>query len=58
MEQVEHLSRLKEFKGLTQHKLINIKDSRFGMRRLYINKEERPSVNSYMNPGRGWHGYN
>lgn len=52
------MSRIKEFKSTAQHKLIKINDSRFGIRRLFINKQERPSIKTYMNPGRGWHGYN
>jgi hypothetical protein len=48
----------KEFKKEAQFKPAQIKDTRFGVRRIYLNQKEKPSGISYANPGRGWHGYN
>ena len=45
-----------EFKS-TQFKPAQISDSRFGIRKIYLNKNESPSIFSYANPGRAWHGY-
>jgi len=33
-----------------------IKDSRFGIRKIYLNPNEKPSILVYNNPGRGWWG--
>jgi hypothetical protein len=32
------------------------KDSRFGIRRLFINEQERPRIATYMGPGKGPNG--
>jgi hypothetical protein len=34
-------------------KPIIIKDSRFGVRRLFLNTQERPRIGVYKKPGRG-----
>jgi hypothetical protein len=49
------LKRAKEFKA-AQPKLITVRDSRFGIRKIFLNDEEKPSIKSYMNPGRAYHG--
>jgi len=49
------MSRAKEF-TYAQPKLITVRDSRFGLRKLYLNDKEKPSIKSYMNPGRAYHG--
>ncbi len=33
-----------------------IKDSRFGIRKFYLNPNEKPSIFVYNNPGRNWWG--
>jgi hypothetical protein len=45
----------KEFKAAVEKPIV-IKDSRFGIRRLFINKQERPRIGVYTNPGRGQNG--
>lgn len=55
MEQVVTMSRVQEFL-YAQPKLITIRDSRFGLRKLFLNDKEKPSIKSYMNPGRAYHG--
>ena len=37
-------------------KPITVNDSRFGIRRIFINKQERPRIGTYMNMGRGQNG--
>jgi hypothetical protein len=49
------MSRVQEFIH-AQPKLITIRDSRFGLRKLYLNDKEKPSIKGYMNPGRAYHG--
>lgn len=51
----EQVARSKEFKKSTIKPLM-VKDSRFGIRRLFINAQERPRTASYAKPGRGQHG--
>jgi hypothetical protein len=46
------MKRKSHFKKATPKPKI-IKDSRFGVRKLYFNDMEKPSVAVYMNPGRG-----
>jgi hypothetical protein len=41
-----------EFKEASKHQQVTIKDSRFGIRKINLNKQEEPSVFSYANPGR------
>jgi hypothetical protein len=52
MVTVKKDSRKKEFKQQGP-KEVNIKDARFGIRRLFLNSQERPRVAQYMEPGRG-----
>jgi len=47
--------RSKAFKG-EPFKQVKIKDSRFGLRKMYLNENEKPSVFTYQNPGRGANG--
>lgn len=35
---------------------IIVKDARFGIRRLFINSQERPRIGTYAKPGRGVNG--
>jgi hypothetical protein len=53
-----NLKRKTEFKKEAKFKPAQINDTRFGVRRIYLNQKEKPSTFSYANPGRGWHGYN
>lgn len=48
--------RAKEFKDNAQHKPVQIKDSRFGIRKMYFNTVEKSRIGSYANPGRGPNG--
>lgn len=41
----------KEFQS-AQHKPVTVKDSRFGIRKFYHNKQEEATIFSYMNSGR------
>jgi len=43
------------FKDSTAKPLI-INDSRFGLRKMYINEKERPSIATYRLPGKGPNG--
>jgi hypothetical protein len=54
---MDGLKRSKEFKQEALFKPIQVKDTRFGVRRIYLNQKEKPSAFSYANPGRSWHGY-
>lgn len=47
--------RKKEFKGEKPRNDRPL-DSRFGLRKKYLNKNETPSIFSYANPGRGVQG--
>jgi hypothetical protein len=47
--------RKKEFKKAVP-KPITFKDSRFGIRRMFINTQERPRVATYRTPGKGVNG--
>ena len=47
--------RNKAFKG-DKFKQVTIRDSRFGIRKMYLNEKEKPSVFTYQNPGRGARG--
>jgi hypothetical protein len=44
--------RKKEFKEANA-KPVTFNDSRFGIRRLFINKQERPRIAMYREPGKG-----
>ena len=49
------MKRKAEFKA-AKEKPITVKDSRFGIRRLFINSQERPRVAQYARPGKGVNG--
>jgi len=49
------MSKKKEFKNAVA-KPVTINDSRFGIRRLFLTKQERPRIATYMNAGRGPNG--
>ena len=48
-------SRNKAFKE-NNFKQKVIRDSRFGLRKMYLNEKEKPSVFTYSSPGRGAQG--
>lgn len=37
-------------------KAVTVNDSRFGIRKINLNMDERPSILTYNNPGRHWWG--
>ena len=37
-------------------KPLTVNDSRFGIRRMFLNTQERPRIKSYTAPGRGQNG--
>jgi len=49
------MSRKKEFK-IPKAKEITIRDSRFGLRRMFLNENEKPSIAVYGTPGKGPNG--
>jgi len=53
---MEQLKRTKEFKQTALYKPVQVKDTRFGVRRIYLNQKEKPTTFSYANPGRNWWG--
>jgi len=53
---MEQLKRTKEFKQTALYKPVQVKDTRFGVRRIYLNQTEKPTTFSYANPGRNWWG--
>ena len=52
------VKRTKEFNKEAGAKPVQIKDTRFGIRRIYLNQKEKPSTFSYADPGTSWWGYN
>lgn len=46
------MKRKKEFKP-EKAKEVSIKDSRFGIRRMFLNTQERPRIAVYQTPGKG-----
>ena len=46
------MKRKSEFKAATP-KPIKVNDSRFGIRRFFLNPQERPRIAMYKTPGRG-----
>ena len=55
MEPLERVKRKDSFKeGAPKPTVIN--DSRFGIRRLFLNSQERPRIKTYSTPGRGQNG--
>jgi hypothetical protein len=56
VESLVSLKRNKEFKS-SKYKPVTIKDSRFGIRKFYLNANEEPSIGGiYAKPGRGQRG--
>jgi len=49
------MNRKKEFKQPKIEK-VTIKDSRFGVRRMFLNTQERPRIATYKTPGKGVQG--
>ena len=46
------MSRKKEFNPPKAEK-VTFTDSRFGIRRMFLNKQERPRIATYRTPGKG-----
>jgi hypothetical protein len=55
MDEVQPMKRRVEFANGAPKPIV-VNDSRFGIRRIFINKQERPRIGVYMNPGRGPNG--
>jgi len=53
---MEQLKREKEFKKEALFRPAQVQDTRFGVRRIFLNQKEKPSVPSYANPGRAYWG--
>jgi hypothetical protein len=51
-----NLKRKTEFKKEALFKPAQVQDTRFGVRRIYLNQKEKPTTFSYANPGRNWWG--
>jgi hypothetical protein len=49
------MSRKKEFEIPTA-KEVTIRDSRFGLRRMFLNENEKPNIAIYSTPGKGPNG--
>lgn len=49
------MKRTQEFQKAVM-KPVQIRDSRFGLRKIYLNTKDKPSIFSYANPGRNWWG--
>jgi len=49
------VGRSKEFNKSTVKPIV-VNDSRFGLRRLFLNAQERPRVGLYSKPGKGTRG--
>jgi hypothetical protein len=52
VEQVVTLNRKKEFKE-SVFKPLTVNDSRFGIRKMFLNTKEKPSIAGYSAPGKG-----
>ena len=48
--------RSKEFESDAKFKPTTIRDSRFGIRKIFLTKNETPTIGTYTNPGRGPNG--
>ena len=55
MESLDTVKRKESFKEPLA-KPITIKDSRFGIRRMFLTSQERPRIAQYRNAGRGPNG--
>jgi hypothetical protein len=49
------MSRKKEFKE-SVFKPLTVNDSRFGIRKMFLNTKEKPSIAGYSSPGKGPNG--
>lgn len=49
------MKRKKEFKSSLK-KPLSVSDSRFGLRKLYLNDREKPSIATYRTPVKGVNG--
>ena len=49
------MKRTKSFKQ-DIYKPVTISDARFGIRRIFLNTQDKPSIKTYKNPGRNWWG--
>jgi hypothetical protein len=56
MGQLNRKKAVKEFKKEALFKPAQVNDTRFGIRRIYLNQNEKPSIPSYMDPGTNWWG--
>jgi hypothetical protein len=52
---MDPVKRKKEFKQ-SKAQQVTIQDSRFGIRRMFLNTQERPRIAQYRNAGRGPNG--
>jgi hypothetical protein len=48
--------RKKTFDTDAKFKPVTIRDSRFGIRKIYLTKNETPSIGTYSRPGKGPNG--
>jgi hypothetical protein len=48
--------RKKTFEADAKFKPVTIRDSRFGLRKLFLTTAEVPTIGTYTNPGRGPNG--
>lgn len=55
MDEMVTMTRKQTFKE-SLVKPITVNDSRFGIRRLLLNTQERPRIKGYTRPGRGQNG--
>lgn len=56
MESMESMNRAREFNLAAFPTPLEIKDFRFGLRRMYLNENDKPSIFTYDTPGRGVRG--
>jgi hypothetical protein len=55
MEQLGTM-RKKTFDTDAKFKPVTVRDTRFGIRKIYLTKNETPSIGTYSRPGRGPNG--
>lgn len=48
--------RKKTFEDDAKFKPVTIRDTRFGIRKIYLTKNETPSIGTYSRPGKGPNG--
>jgi hypothetical protein len=51
-----NIKRSTEFKKEAKYNPVQINDTRFGIRKIYLNQNEKPQTFSYANPNRGYWG--